>query len=525
MSQYLGELKERMGQLADIGHAAALAHWDQQTMMPARGSASRAEALATLARIGHELFVDDETGRLLEGADSELNGRAGGRDPDSDDARLVLLTRRQWDKARRVPSELAAEQARAASVGHEAWVAARAASDFAEFAPFLQHTIDLQRRYVECHRDDPDFACAYDVLLDDYEPRISATEVAALFDELKAELVPVIAQVAALPVIDDRALYERFPIDRQRRLVDEVTALMGFTGDGWRLDDTVHPFAILIGSGDVRITTRWDEDFWSTGLYGAMHECGHGLYESGIAPRLMRTPLGEAESLGVHESQSRLWENMVGRGRPFCGLLAPRIAELAGGTLAGLDADGLFAAVNRVKPTFIRVEADEATYALHIVLRFELEQALVDGSLSVAELPEAWNAAFEEYLGIKVTDDADGVLQDVHWSAGMFGYFPTYALGNLIAGQLWQRAHEDLSDLDSQLAAGELSPLREWLREHIHRHGAKFTTTELLERATGGPIAVAPYTSYLKAKLSTVYDLDLSVPRTGPQATIEEGGK
>lgn len=505
MSEYLAALKERLGQLSDIGHAASLAHWDQQTMMPPRGSAARADSLSTLARISHERFVDDETGRLLDRAASELNGA----DPDSDEARLVWLTRRQWEKARRVPTDLEAERARAASVGHEAWVAARATSDYAGFAPSLRHNIDLARRYAECHSGDSDFSTAYDALLDDYEPRMPTTAVAALFHELKAELVPLIARIATATPVDDSPLYARFPIDGQRRLVDEVVAMMGFTPEEWRIDDTVHPFAILVGAGDVRITTRWDEEFWATGLYGAMHECGHGLYESGIAPSLLRTPLGSAESLGMHESQSRMWENMVGRGRPFSGVLAPRVAELAGGDLAGIEAGGLFAAVNRVKPTFIRVEADEATYALHIILRFELEQQLIDGTLDVSDLPEAWNTRFDEYFGIKVTDDADGVLQDVHWSAGMFGYFPTYALGNLIAGQLWERAHADLAGLDGQLAAGELSPLRGWLLEHIHRYGAKFTTTELLERETGQPITVGPFVRYLKAKLSEVYGSDL----------------
>jgi carboxypeptidase Taq len=512
MSQYLAALKERLGQLSDIGHAASLAHWDQQTMMPAHGSVARAESLATLARIGHELFVDDETGRLLDGAASELDGGEGGRDPDSDDSRLVWLTRRRWEKARRVPTDLEAERARAASAGHEAWVAARASSDFAGFVPSLSHNIELARRYAECHAGDSDFSTAYDALLDDYEPRMSTAAVAALFDELKAELVPLIAQIAGATPIDDSPLYAHFAVDGQRRLVDEVVARMGFTPEEWRIDDTVHPFAILIGAGDVRITTRWDEEFWATGLYGAMHECGHGLYESGISPTLLRTPLGSAESLGMHESQSRMWENMVGRGRPFCSLLAPRIGELAGGELAGIDPQRLYCAINRVKPTFIRVEADEATYALHIILRFELEQQLIDGTLQVSDLAEAWNARFEEYLGIKVTDDADGVLQDVHWSAGMFGYFPTYALGNLIAGQLWERAQADLMSLDEQLAAGQLSPLRDWLREHIHRYGAKFTTEELLERETGASIIVAPFVRYLKGKLSDVYGLNLIAP-------------
>jgi carboxypeptidase Taq len=508
MSQYLAALKERLGQLSDIEQAAALAHWDQQTMMPVHGAAARAQLMSTLARTSHETFVAEETGRLLEGAAGELDaGEAP--DPDSDDARLVWLTDRQWEKARRVPTELAAQRALASSAGHETWVAARARSDFAAFEPALARNVELARRYAECHAADPAFSTAYDALLDDFEPRMPTTAVARLFDELKAELVPMIAQIAACPPIDDEPLYARFPVDGQRRLVDEVVALMGFTDEEWRIDDAVHPFAMLLGTGDVRITTRWDESFWPTGLYGAMHECGHGLYEAGIAASLMRTPLGSAESLGVHESQSRMWENMVGRGRPFCGVLAPRIAELAGGQLAGIDPDRLYAAVNRVKPTLIRVEADEATYALHIILRFELEQQLIDGTLKAADLPEAWNARFQEYFGITVADDAAGVLQDVHWSAGMFGYFPAYALGNLIAGQLWERAHVDLPTLEGQLATGELSPLREWLREHVHRYGAKFTTTELLERETGAPISVAPFVRYLKAKLSEVYGLDL----------------
>jgi carboxypeptidase Taq len=268
----------------------------------------------------------------------------------------------------------------------------------------------------------------------------------------------------------------------------------------------VHPFATGFGSGDIRITTRWDETYFASGLYGAMHECGHGLYEEGIGDALQRTPLGHAESLALHESQSRLWENMVGRGGSFAQVLAPWVSEAFG---TDVTAAQLYPAVNCVRPSLIRVEADEATYGLHIILRFELEQELVEGRLAVAELPEAWNARMREYLGLEVPDDAHGVLQDVHWSAGLIGYFSTYALGNLIAGQLWRRAHEDLPDLESQIAAGELSGLREWLRTHVHRHGAKFTSAELLERVVGGPLAVEPFVAYLKAKLSEVYGVAL----------------
>jgi carboxypeptidase Taq len=506
MSERLDGLKQRLGQLSDLGHAMSLAHWDQQTMMPPQGGEARAESLATLTRISHEMFVDDETGRLLDGAASELNGA----DPDGDDPRLVALVRRQWDKARCVPTDLAAEMARAASVGQEAWVVARQTDDFKSFAPYLEHNFELARRYVECHSGSAEFECAYDALLDDYEPQMPTREVAALFAQLKAELVPVIARIAAAAPVDETPLHAPFAVDGQRALVREVVGLMGFDDAEWRLDDTVHPFATRIGGGDVRITTRWDEHFFPTGLFGAMHECGHGLYEAGLPRRLRRSPIGATESLGMHESQSRLWENMVGRGRSFCEVLAPRIAALAGGELSDLDADRLYRAVNRVRPSYIRVEADEATYALHVILRFELEQGLIDGTIAVRDLPEAWNARFEEYFGIAVDNDADGVLQDVHWSAGLIGYFPTYALGNLIAGQLWERAHADIGGLEDQLAAGELGPLREWLGQHVHRYGAKFTTAELLAREAGGPISVTPFTSYLKAKLGDVYGLDLT---------------
>ncbi len=291
-------------------------------------------------------------------------------------------------------------------------------------------------------------------------------------------------------------------------MVNGVLSLMGFTHEAWRMDDAVHPFAAGIGGGDVRITTRWDEGYYASALYGAMHECGHGLYEAGIAPALRRTPLGHGESLGMHESQSRMWENMVGRGRAFSDVLAARVGPLYGGG-ASPDARTLFRAVNRVSPSFIRVEADEATYGLHIILRFELEQELIEGRLAVAELPQEWNRRFHAMLGLEVTDDADGALQDVHWSAGLIGYFPTYALGNLIAGQLWAQVHEEVPDLEQRIAAGELAPLREWLLDRVHRHGAKFSTDELLRRVVGGPIAVGPFVDYLKAKLGAVYGVAL----------------
>jgi carboxypeptidase Taq len=500
MTTYIDELRTRMAELIDLRSASSLLEWDQQTMMPPRGAGNRAESLATLERIGHAMFTSAETGRLIDAAADELDGAP----EESDDASLIRVLRRRWEKARRVPAALAADLARAASFGHNAWIAARENSDYAAFAPYLKRNLELARRYVDCFDG---FDCAYDALLDDFEPGMKTAQVARLFAELKDELLPLIATLAEhSDRANDASLHGRFPIEAQRQLVCDVIELMGFDPRSWRMDEAVHPFAMSLNTHDVRITTRWSESFLPSALFSAMHECGHGLYEEGIAAELDRTPLGQVESLGIHESQSRMWENMVGRSRAFAGVLAPRITDLFGGDI---DPDVLFRAVNRVEPSHIRVEADEATYGMHIILRFELEQALIEGRVTVEELPEAWNALTREYLGLDVPDDAHGVLQDVHWSGGAIGYFPTYALGNLIAGQLWERAHADIPDLYDQIAAAELHGLREWLREHVHRHGAKFTMPELLDRVVGAPIAVAPFVTYLKRKLSHVYGLEL----------------
>ena len=501
MSGPIETLRVWMAELYDLRQAALILDWDQHTMMPRRGAEGRAEALSTLERIRHEKFVSAQTGEMIDAAEAALNG-AG---PDSDETRMVAVTRRRWEKARRVPADLAGRLARASSIGQEVWMKARAENDFASFAPYLQTNIELEREYIECFEgfDEP-----YDVLLDDYEPTLTSAEVQRLFSELKGELIPLIGQLRDPESVNGSKLRSRFPLEGQRRLVEWTVRKMGFDPEGWRLDDAVHPFATCFGLGDVRITTRWDEMYFPTALYGAMHECGHGLYEDGVPASLQRSPLARPESLSMHESQSRLWENMVGRSRAFSTVLAPVITDTSGGAIA-LEPDVLYRAVNRVRPSFIRVEADEATYGLHVVLRFELERELITGRLGVSDLPEAWNARFREYLGREVPDDARGVLQDVHWSAGLIGYFPTYALGNLIAGQLWERVHQDIPDLEDRLAAGELGELREWLREHVHRHGAKYPTSELLERVVGGPMAVPPFISYLKRKLSDVYDTQL----------------
>lgn len=496
MSDALHELRERLAEIADLSHAGGLLGWDQQTMMPERAAPQRAEQLATLGKVVHERFADDAIGRLLDAA----RPAEGSVDED-----LVRVTRRDWEKARRVPATLAAEMARAGALGHAAWVDARERSDFAAFLPALRRNVELRLRYVECFEgfDDP-----YDVLLDDYEEGMTSAEVDALFTELRAALVPLIAAVSErADAVDDGFLHGDFPVARQRELVGGVLAQLGWDAGGWRLDEAAHPFATSFGPGDVRLTTRYDPTYAGSALYGAIHELGHGLYEAQVDPALARTPLGEGVSLGVHESQSRLWENVVGRGRPFVGWLHGQLEEAFPGQLAGVDADGLYRAVNRVRPSLIRVEADEATYGLHIILRFELERAMIAGTVALEELPEAWNDRMKRYLGVEVPDDAHGVLQDVHWSGGDIGYFATYALGNLIAAQLWERARADLPDLDGALAAGDGAPLRDWLREHVHRWGRRLPPRSLVQQATGSPIRVEPFVAYLRGKLEPIYGI------------------
>ena len=502
MTSAMVELRAWLAEISDLRRASALLQWDKQTMMPARGADPRRDQLATLERVTHERLISQRTHELIEAAEAERDGQP----EDSIDARIVSEARRLFDKSRRVPVDLAAARARAASHGYKIWVAARRTSDFTAFAPALEHNFQLTRDYVACFDDYED---PYDVVLDDFAPRMRTSQAEGLLNEMRDQLLPLIDELAERQ-IDSTPLHVRYPVSDQRHLVDQVLRWMGFEDASWRLDDTVHPFESSFSVTDIRLTTRYLERYFPTALYGAMHECGHGLYEAGINPELQRTPLGTIRSSSIHESQSRLWENMVGRGRAFCTALTPVVVEHARGALDGLEPDALFRAVNTVQPSTIRVEADETTYGLHIVLRYELERALLSGDLEVADLPEAWNAKMREYLGVEVPSDAEGVMQDVHWSAGLVGYFPSYAIGNLIAGQLWERVREDIPELDEQLAAHQLAPLREWLRENVHRHGSRYSDTELLVRVVGEPVRVAPFVSYLRRKLSEVYQLDLA---------------
>jgi carboxypeptidase Taq len=488
------ELKERLAEIADLGRAADVLGWDQRTMMPPQGGEARAEALATVSRLAHERFVSDEVGNLLE----QLRPFEEKHDRDSDEASLIRVARRDWEKDRRVPSELAAELTRAGSRGQAAWIAARAANDFAAFLPYLKANLELKRRYIACFEP---AESPYDVLLDDYEPGMKTAEVTEVFAVLRPALTEI---VAAAPRIEASFLRGDFPVERQEAFAREVVARLGFDDDAWRLDPTHHPFCVSFAHRDVRLTTRYRADdlesVWST-----LHEAGHGLYAHGIAGSLQRSVLAHAPSLGMNESQSRTWENLVGRSLPFWRYFYPRLQELFPEQLAGVELDAFWRAVNRAEPGLIRVDADETTYSLHIILRFELEQELVAGTLAPEDLPEAWKARMREFLGVDVPTDADGVLQDVHWSAGGIGYFPTYALGNVISLQIWEHVRRELPDLDAQLEAGELRSLGEWLRERIYRHGRKFTPKETLGRAIGTQeLDPQPYLAYLRAKTESL---------------------
>ncbi|MBL8057983.1 MAG: carboxypeptidase M32, partial [Anaerolineales bacterium] len=348
----------------------------------------------------------------------------------------------------------------------------------------------------------------YDVLLDDYEPEMKTAEVAAIFTALKQDLVPLIAAIRARQdTVSDAPLHGRFPRAEQEAFCLSLLGQLGFTREAWRLDPTVHPFASNSATQDIRITTRYYEDFINPALFGSMHEFGHGLYEHQISPALERTPLCRGTSLGLHESQSRMWENLVGRSRPFWQFMYPRLQAAFPAQFADVPLEAFYRAINKVQPSFIRVEADEATYSLHIILRFEMEQALIAGEIPLRDVPAAWNARFKSYFGVDVPDDAQGVLQDVHWSGGMIGYFPTYALGSIIACQIWEKILADLPDLPAQVGRGEVAPLREWLRTRLHQHGRKFTPAETLRRVVGGPIAVQPFIRYLTAKYGEIYGL------------------
>lgn len=480
----LDALRDRLAELSDLGAIGRLANWDARTMMPEGGGPARATQLATLERLAHERGTDAAIGEWLD----EIEGSGDGTLTDVD-RDLVRLARRDFDRQRRVPVDLAAELAQAGAEGQSVWQTARAESSFAAFAPALRRNIDLSRSYAACFEAEH----PYDALLADYDHGLTVARLRDVFGELAEALPPLVAAATERPAVDRLDV----PVPAQEAGVRAALERVGVTDDSWRVDVSAHPFTSWVSTSDIRLTTRY-EDGQLESVLAAMHEFGHGLYERQIDPALMRTNLAMGTSMSMHESQSKLWENHVGRHPAFASVIA---AGLAQGGFDVSPAD-LHAALVQVRPSLIRVSADPLTYPLHIVLRFELEVALLEGSLDVADLPAAWNDGMHRLLGVDVPDDASGVLQDVHWAAGAFGYFPSYALGVLAAAQLWERLEADLGDRSAALADGEVGAIRDWLAENVHRHGRRVDTEPLLQQVTGCGLSVGPFLAHASAHVT-----------------------
>jgi carboxypeptidase Taq len=497
MSENYERFMQKFAELADIDHAQALLSWDQETYMPAKGTAMRARSQGTLAGISHERLTHPDFVALVE--------YLKGLDLTGDQAVNVREIDRAQSRALKIPKDLIVELRQTESLSHEAWVAARKKADFATFAPWLKKILGLQKQVAHLVGFE---GSVYNAFLDEYEPHARAEEIAPLFAQLRQRLVPLVEGIAATGKRPATGILDgEFPLEAQEAFGRQIMAAMGFDLEAGRLDIAVHPFCQGLSPDDVRLTTRYSVDKLAEALFGTMHETGHGLYEQGLPQAEGGTPLCQSISLGIHESQSRLWENMIGRSRPFWQHYLPQLQAYFPEQLAGVELDSFYAAINQVETSFIRVEADEVTYNLHILLRFELEMDMVEERVQVEDLPAVWNERMEEYLGVCPADDAQGVLQDVHWSFGLLGYFPTYTLGNLYAAQFFARAQEDMPGLMEQVAEGELAPLKRWLNENIHARGRRSTAGELVQEVTGEALSAEYFIDYLEGKFKPLYSL------------------
>lgn len=491
----------RLGEVHDLEKAAALLNWDMQTYMPHGGATARSRQSATLSRLAHDKFTSDEIGRLLE----DLEAAVRSLPYEDDTVSLVRVTRREYDRARRLPGELVHDLAQAEGLAMPAWAEARAESNYEKFAPHLEKILDLKRQEAGYLGYEDRM---YDALLDLYEPGMKTARVQGIFDDVRRELVPLVRSISGRGEPVDHSIMEReFDEKKQWELGLEALRLIGFDLRNGRQDVSVHPFTTSFSNKDVRLTTRLSRNYFPMAFFGTLHEGGHALYEQGSPDKFSRTPLEGGTSLGVHESQSRLWENLVGRSRPFWEFFATRLRDVFPEVLDGAGVDAIYRAVNRVRPSLIRVEADEVTYNLHIMLRFRIENELLEGKIEVRDVPEAWNAEMKDLLGITPPDVAQGALQDIHWSHGSIGYFPTYSLGTFFSVQLFDRARTDIPDMDARFSRGDFGALLAWLREHVHRHGRKFTLEELAMRITGEPLQTRSYINYLRDKFGEIYAL------------------
>jgi carboxypeptidase Taq len=490
----LTELKDVLREIEDLRRAGAVLAWDQETNMPSAGVAARARQLSTLSRLAHERLTAPATGDLLDAAERSV----GDLPYESDDRSLVRVVRRERDQAVKLPARLVAELVQASAEARPVWVKARAENDWSAFAPALERNVRLQREAADALGWERK---RYDAFVHRNEPGLTTTDLESLFDELKAAIVPLLHEIGDSGE-RDALLLKDIPAERQVSFSLEICERLGFDTRRGRQDLSAHPFCTSFSPDDVRMTTRTSDGFGHT-LYSSMHETGHALYNQGLAPELQGTPLCYGATSGFHESQSRLWENLVGRSRAFAEWVTPELRVAFPEHYGDLQPEAWYAAVNAVRPGLIRVNADEVTYNLHIVVRFEIENELLDGDLDVADVPEAWNRRMRGYLGIEPPSVGDGPLQDIHWSGFSFGGFPSYTLGNVIGAQLMQVIRRDLPDLDGQVARGEFAPLLGWLQDRVYRHGRKFTPGELLERITGEGLSARAWIDYVREKFST----------------------
>ena len=500
MSEKLNRLKELLGEVSDLGRAASVLSWDQQVNMPTMGGEARGQQLATLGKIAQEKFTSDEVGKLLEDVKQEY----AGADPNSDDAAMIRVAARNYDKARRVPPEFVAEQAIVSAKAFEAWMEARGKSDFSIFQPHLEKVVELVQKYVSFF---PPADHPYDTLLDDYEPGMKTQDVKTIFDALRPKQVKLIKAITSSKQVKDDFLHRKYNETKLWDFGVNVITKYGYDWNRGRQDKAPHPFETTFSVNDVRITTRFETDNPLATLFSTMHESGHAMYEQGINPNYERTSLSGGTSLAIHESQSRMWENLVGRSLPFWEHFFPALKKTFPSQLDGVSLKSFYKAINKVEPSLIRVNADEATYNLHVMLRLELEIAMVEGRIAIKDLPEIWNTKMQEYLGVTPPNDAKGVLQDIHWSGGAIGYFSTYALGNLVSAQLWEKINKDIRDLDDQIRKGKFDALLGWLHEKVHTHGHKYDPQDLVEHVTGSKITPEPYVRYLTKKYSEIYGL------------------
>lgn len=480
----------------------AVLGWDEQTNLPPRGAELRANQLALLAGLAHDRATAPEIGELL----SQLEDEAALGGADSVAAANVRDARRNYQRATRLSKHLVEELSRVSTLAQQAWVDARARNEFATFKPWLEKMIALKREEADALGSST--GVRYDALLDDFEPGATVTQIQEVFAPLRTQLVQLVTAIQESGIQADISILERsYPVELQKQLSLTAGQAIGFDFQAGRLDVAAHPFCSGIGPGDCRLTTRYHEHHFSGSFFGTLHEAGHGIYEQGLNPDDFGLACGEACSLGIHESQSRMWENLVGRSRSFWEHFYPRTQSIFSESLADVGLDEFYHVINDVRPSWIRVEADEVTYNLHIMLRFEIEQALISGDLNVNGIPDVWNETFTRYFGMTPPDDTLGCLQDVHWSAGLLGYFPTYSLGNMYASQFFEKAAEDLGDLPQMFRQGEFQPLREWLHRNIHRHGKRYHAPQLVEHVTGRPLSPAPLLRHLQTKFGELYRL------------------